>query len=747
MPITNSSQRSGPATAHPPASRSRRGLPILLFAVTLAVLLAGGLLGTYNTQRLIDNRRRVALTDEGIVELGKLLSTLDAAEAGERGYLLTGDEAYLEPYQASTGQLRSELARLARFETDPRQRARLAALERSIDLKLAQLEQTVALERAGKHAAALAIVRTNVRKARMEVIRAQVGAMQSAERDLLARREAEAERSSSLTIATIVISALIGTALLALVFYLSARNLRIERRAAETLAAERERLRVTLASIGDAVLTTDRECRITFANPVAESLTGWPGARMLGQPLEAVFRIVNEQTRERLESPARRALRQGVAVTGTDPAVLVRTRGAECPIDAGAAPMLDAAGSVIGAVLVFRDVTERRRAEQHLSNTLMELKAADRHKDEFLALLAHELRGPLAPLQNSVEILKRAHGDDGILTKVQATMERQLGQLVRLVNDLLDVSRIARGQIELRREPADLGGIVQQSVEACRPLAGAAGHTLTVNMPEEPVYVDGDPARLAQVVSNLLNNACKYTEPGGHIDLTLTRDGEKALIRVADTGIGIPPGKLEGIFDLFVQLDRRTERAQGGLGVGLAVVKRLVRMHGGSVEAVSEGAGRGSEFIVRLPTAAGARACAGDASPAESVPARRVLVVDDNVDTATSLSMLLQKAGHDAHTAYEGLEALSLADELRPDVILLDVGLPRLNGYDVCRRIRERPWARNTVIVAVTGWGQEEDRRRSADAGFDAHLVKPPEYAALMRVIAAKEARATSLPV
>jgi PAS domain S-box-containing protein len=746
MPI-NHPKRSGPAPAHPLASRRRRGLPILLFGITLAALIAGGLLGTYNTQRLIDTRRRLALTDDGIVELGKLMTTIDDAQASQRGYLLTGDEAYLEPYQASTGRLRTELARLSQLESDPRQRARLAALERAIDLKLAELGQTIALARAGERAVALAIVRTNVGRARMEAIRARVAAMQSAERNLLARREAEAERRSSLTIATIVVSALIGTALLALVFYLSARNLRLERRAAETLAAERERLRVTLASIGEAVLTTDRECRITFANPVAESLTGWPGEQMLGQPLEAVFRIVNEQTRASLESPARRALREGVAVTGTDPAVLVRARGAECPIEVGAAPMLDAAGSVVGSVLVFRDVTERRRAEQRLASTLMELRAADRHKDEFLALLAHELRGPLAPLLNSVEILKRAQGDEGILTKVQGTMERQLGQLVRLVNDLLDVSRIARGQIELRREPVDLGGIVQQSVEACRPLAGAAGHTLTVNVPEEPVYVDGDPARLAQVLSNLLHNACKYTEPGGHIALRLGREGREALIRVSDTGIGIPPGKLEGIFDLFVQLDRRTERAQGGLGVGLAVVKRLVTMHGGSVEARSEGAGRGSEFIVRLPVASGAGSVAGDASPIESVPARRVLVVDDNVDTATSLSMLLQKAGHDAHTAYEGLQALSLAEELHPDVILLDVGLPRLNGYDVCRRIRERSWARNTLIVAVTGWGQEEDRRRSAAAGFDAHLVKPPEYAALMQVLSAAEARARSLPV
>ena len=861
-------KQASPASLGTLADYRKRGLPILGFALVLAVLLGGGFLGTFNAQRLIGNERRVAHTDEAIVELSTLLSTLEDAETGQRGYLLTGNQAYLQPYQAATERLRTELSPLRGLAAAPQQQARLAVLERTIGLEREEIERTVALEKAGDHAGAVAIVRSNVGEALMDDIRAQVAAMQAAEHDLLDRRAAESERSSRATIATIVVPALIGAALLCLLFYISVRNARLDRRAAEALSAERERLRVTLASIGDAVLTTDRDCRITFANGVAESVTGWSSAEMLGQPLEAVFRIVNEQTRATVESPTQRALREGTIVGLANHTLLVRKDGTERPIDDSAAPILDAAARVIGCVLVFRDVTERRRTEQQRSqeearvrsimdhvvdgivtmdesgvvesvnraaltlfgytadevvgqnvkllmpepyrgehdrylaayrrtgvakiigvgrevegrrkdgsvfplelavseftlgprryftgilrditerkrierrtyDLLIELKEADRHKDEFLALLAHELRGPLAPLRNSLELLKRAGTDESIRRQVRATMDRQLGQLVRLVNDLLDVSRIARGQIEIRSEPVDLAAVVQQAVETCRPLVTFAGHTLSVSLPAEPVHVDADPARLAQVLGNLLHNACKYTEPGGRIDLAMTRESEDAVIRIKDTGIGIPSNKLDGIFDLFVQLDRTKERSQGGLGVGLALVKRLVAMHGGSVEAASEGPGRGSEFVVRLPIEARARVSdSGEPHVEPTSPPRRVLVVDDNADTATSLSMLLQSAGHEAYTAHEGHEALHMAEKLQPDVILLDIGLPKLSGHEVCRRIRERPWAKNVVVVAVTGWGQEEDQRKSAEAGFDAHLVKPPDYAALMRVLAPRE--------
>ncbi|HEX4266583.1 MAG TPA: CHASE3 domain-containing protein [Steroidobacteraceae bacterium] len=586
--------------------------------LTLSVLLFGSFLGVLSAQRLITNYRQLSHTDDAMLDVATLVSTLDNAETGERGYLLTGNEAYLQPYRVATERLPAELSRLESLVTDPQQRARLAALKRSIALELADLRQAIALENAGDRAATATITGTNVGEARMDAIRGQVAAIQAAERELLAHRAAQSERNSRATLLTIVVPALIGAALLGLVFYLSRRNLQLERSAAEALSDERERLRVTLASIGEAVLTTDRDCRITFANAVAESVTGWSSAEMLGQPLEAAFHILNEQTRATLENPAGRALRERTIVRGSSSTLLVRKDGTERPIDDNAAPILDVMGRVIGCVLVFRDIAERKRIEGQIHDLLSALKEADRHKDEFLAFLAHELRGPLAPLRNGLELLKRAGADEGIRLQVQATMERQLGQLARLIADLLDVSRIARGQIELRREPVDLRRILQQAIETCRPHIDSAGHTLDISVTCEPYCVNADPARLTQVLSNLLHNACKYTEPGGRIELALTRDRQDAVIRVKDTGIGIPANELEGVFDLFVQLDHSAQRSQGGLGVGLAVVKRLVKMHGGSVEASSEGPGQGSEFVVRLPIESRGASRERDASEAES---------------------------------------------------------------------------------------------------------------------------------
>jgi CheY-like chemotaxis protein len=310
---------------------------------------------------------------------------------------------------------------------------------------------------------------------------------------------------------------------------------------------------------------------------------------------------------------------------------------------------------------------------------------------------------------------------------------------VRLVDDLLDVSRITRNKMELRKERVELAPVVRQAVEACRPLADGMRHDITVTLPPEPVYIQADPARVAQVFQNLVNNACKYTEPRGGIWLTAERQGGDVVVTVKDTGVGIPPDKLASIFDMFTQVDASRERAQGGLGIGLTLVKRLVEMHDGTVEARSEGPGRGSEFVVRLPLQLEMAEAAPQATPAameRAAVARRMLVVDDNVDSAESLAMLLQVSGHETHMAHDGLEAVAAAERYRPEVVLLDIGLPSLNGYDAARRIRERPWGKDMVLVALTGWGQEADRRESKDAGFDLHMVKPVDLDALTSLLA-----------
>jgi CheY-like chemotaxis protein/two-component sensor histidine kinase len=309
--------------------------------------------------------------------------------------------------------------------------------------------------------------------------------------------------------------------------------------------------------------------------------------------------------------------------------------------------------------------------------------------------------------------------------------------MVHLVDDLLDLSRVSRGTIELRNERVELAKVVQRAVETSRPVIEEAGHQLTIDVPKSPIYVDADITRLAQVFSNLLNNAAKYTECGGRIQLSVAREGGEAVVSVKDNGIGIPKPMLPHVFDMFTQVDRTLERSQGGLGIGLSIVKSLVEMHGGSVEAKSDGQGRGSEFLVRLPVVLSVmHPQTDDAVRVSSSNRRRVLVVDDNRDAATSLSVMLGLMGHESKTAYDGLEALEVAEVFRPDLILLDIGMPKLNGYDTARRIREQPWGKRVVLVALTGWGQDEDRRMSQAAGFDLHVVKPIEPAELKKLLA-----------
>jgi len=375
-----------------------------------------------------------------------------------------------------------------------------------------------------------------------------------------------------------------------------------------------------------------------------------------------------------------------------------------------------------------------------------ELRDADQRKDEFLATLAHELRNPLAPLRNALEILRMKEVDPAVAEKARQMMQRQLAQMVRLVDDLLDVSRITTGKIAVHREPLALQGAVQDALETVRPFMESRRHQLDVALPPEPLMVSGDRTRLAQVFSNLLNNAAKYTEPGGRVWLSLEAQGHEAVLRVRDSGIGLDPHALSTIFDMFVQVDRSLERTQAGLGVGLTLAKRLVTLHGGTITGRSEGGGLGSEFEVRLPLASQSTAAAGEgAQQAEAhaaAPKRlRILVADDNTDAATSLAALLTARGHDVRIAHDGAQALSAARDFEPDLAFLDIGMPKVHGYEVERRLREEPATRRTLLVALTGWSREDDRQRAKEAGFDRHLVKPPEPADIDRILEGAPAR------
>ena len=702
----------------------------------------------------------------------------------------------------------------------------------------------------------------------------------------------------------------------------NARDLLLKQQQIEVAMQERlraeEQLRVTLQSIGDGVISTDPEGRVAFLNSVAAEITGWRQQEAQGKPILDVFHIVNEQTHQPVENPALRALNEGFIVGLANHTVLISKDGEQRPIDDSAAPIRDAAGTIFGAVLVFRDVTAKRLAERKLreseqrtrlladvsaalvgplhyqsilrevagivvprlgdlclcdvltddgtlervawkhvdpakeqllskaqrfvpstdfeshpaykvlrsgqpevdsevsnewlktisgsseyldflselnihsmltvpisirerrlgaivfaysdssrhytpddlelavelarrlamtmDNSLLlnQLRDADRKKNEFLAVLAHELRNPLAPITNALELMRTAKdGEEEEVGSLRAMMDRQVQQIIHLIDDLLDVSRITSGKIVLRKERLDLSEVVKGALETSRPFIDRARHELTVTMPPQVLQVEGDRTRIAQVLSNLLTNAAKYTPDGGHIWLNVNREDRQAVIRVRDTGIGIPAEMLPLIFDMFMQVDRKSQQSQGGLGIGLALVRCLVEMHGGTVEANSDGLGKGSEFVVRLPFVSdepdqeGSNGQENAGSPIGNVCSElRVLVVDDNQDAAESLAKLLIRMGNEVCIANDGPSALDAAAKCRPNVVLLDIGLPGMSGHDVARRMRQMPEVKDAVLVAQTGWGQDEDKRQSEEAGFNAHLVKPVDMTQLRRLLA-----------
>ncbi|HKI03392.1 MAG TPA: ATP-binding protein [Thermoanaerobaculia bacterium] len=384
------------------------------------------------------------------------------------------------------------------------------------------------------------------------------------------------------------------------------------------------------------------------------------------------------------------------------------------------------------------DITEQKRLEEELRRRAEELVGADRRKDQFLAMLAHELRNPLAPIRNAVELMRQVETADPTFKPSREMVERQVKHLARLVDDLLDVSRINQGSIRLRKELVSLDTVLQRAVEGTRPLIESRGHELSVELPAETVRLEADPTRIEQVISNLLNNAAKYTMPGGRVWVSAAREGDEAVIRVRDSGIGVPPDVLDRVFEPFVQSDGSLARSDGGLGVGLTLVRSLVEMHGGQVSASSPGLGQGSEFVIRLPARPAADAALPAAEPAISAAGRplRVLVVEDNIDAAESLATLLRLWNHDVHVVHDGRTAIEEARLQQPQVVLLDIGLPGLDGYQVARRLREEIGLDHTLLVAMTGYGQPEDRRRSQEAGIHHHFVKPVEPIVLRNLLA-----------
>jgi PAS domain S-box-containing protein len=493
------------------------------------------------------------------------------------------------------------------------------------------------------------------------------------------------------------------------------------------LIASGEAYRLALESVVDyAVVLLDLEGRLASWNPGAERLLGYQAEEILGLSFARFF-VPDDRAKGAPEHELR----------ASDDRWHVRKDGSYFFASGITTALRDDKGGVRGFFKIMRDRTDRKRLEEDLHQQAAALLRADQEKDEFLAVLAHELRNPLAPIAYALHLLDEKTLSESAHQHTRRIVERQVGRLSRLIDDLLDVSRIRTGKVELRRTQVTLSSVVGHTVDVIRPILEERGHALAVSLPEEPVWLEVDVARLEQVLTNLLNNAAKFTEDGGRIALSAERRAHEVVLRVSDTGVGIPPELLPRIFDLFIQGDRSLDRSRDGLGIGLTLSRRLVELHGGTLEAHSEGLGKGSEFAVHLPillTAVSPTEAAAGAAPRRR--ALRVLVVEDSEDTAEMMQALLEIDGHQVQTAGSGPAALEVAAATRPDVVLLDIGLPGLDGYQVAQRLRADPVLRDVALIAASGYGQEADRQRSREAGFDRHLVKPLDPHELREILA-----------
>ena len=526
---------------------------------------------------------------------------------------------------------------------------------------------------------------------------------------------------------------------------LLSRQVDFRRRAERAVMEQRQRLEVTLSGIGDAVIATDEHSIITFLNPIAETLTGWNRDEAVGRPLSDIFIIINEETRQAVESPIERVLREGVIVGIANHTILVRKDGVEVPIDDSGAPIRDLDGKIVGTVLVFHDISERRAFEHQLQIRAKELEEEHRRKDEFLALLGHELRNPLAPIRSALSLHALPTSTEEIRRRSIEIMTRQVDHLTRLVNELLDVARIATGKVRLEMDVLEAASIIYRARELCEPGIREKAQQLSVALPPAPIYVRGDLQRLVQVIGNLLNNASKYSPAGAAIRIVVEENQGTVEITVTDNGMGISATALPRIFDVFSQSERALARSEGGLGVGLTLVRRLLEQHGGSVSAFSEGVDKGSTFRVVLPLVpAPVLSQAKTELLPQPVQGMKILIVDDNKDAVETLGELLTLSGHEVKVAHDGENAIAVAKDYQPSVIFLDIGLPGIDGYAVAGTLRQDPALADVALVALTGYGLEEDIKRAREAGFTDHVVKPVKIERVFEIlslVAAEEGR------
>jgi PAS domain S-box-containing protein len=733
------------------------------FAVACAVVAGLAWLSFDRMNRLQEETRRVRHSLAVREQVEDVLSLMKDAETGQRGYIITGDPGYLAPFAEAVVDMPAKLAALRRLtESDPAQETRFKSLGTAITQKMAELDATIRARTDLGFDVAARIIATDRGKRLMDEIRQLAKEMVREEDRLYAARTARERGESRALLRANVggfgVALLIVSIAMALLHWTTREREREQaaRATAEAVAAvtasSEAWFRTTLVSIGDAVIATDETGRIRTMNPVAERLTGWTEAEARNRPLDAVFRIVNEATQLPVENPVTRVLRDGRGVGLANHTVLLARDGRAIPIDDSAAPIRRQDGSMTGAVLVFRDITARREVEREQALALereqaarRELETASRSKDEFVTTLSHELRTPLNAIFGWVQLLRAGTLDETARAHALEVIERNTRTQTRMVEDLLDVSRIMTGQFRIEPRPVDLATVIAAAVDAVRPAIDAKGVQLVTHVDAPAGPVAGDPDRLQQVVWNLLTNAVKFTPRGGRIEVTLERRGSQVEVRVSDTGRGISEDFLPHVFERFSQAEASTSRSQPGLGIGLALVRHLVELHGGVVDVASEGEGRGATFTVRLPVPATLLGIHGDgdttgapapgADPLRPLAGVAILAVDDDADARELLRMAFQQAGAQVTLADSARAALAALEASAPDVLVSDIGMPDGTGYELLERVRAAENGSRLPAVALTAYARPEDRDRAIRAGFQLHVSKPVDPAALVRAV------------
>ena len=724
----------------------------------LALLVMNAVVSYVATQDLITSQHELARTHRVIANLEGVMSTLKDAETGERGYIITGDRKYLDPYRAALASFPTQFKELDEsVPGDSSQRQQLPMLRAKFDRRLAMLKRGVELADAKDADAARQLLLSGTGKSLMDEIRVLISVMQGEERALLGMRDARTRASARNAKMTIAIANLAAAALVILVAYMLMRHNAARYQAEQELAQQREWLQVTLSSIGDAVISTDKAGRVSFMNPVSQALTGWSEDDARGQPLSAVFKIVNEKTRTAVDNPALVAMHEGRIVGLANHTLLITKSGAEIAIDDSGAPIRDARGRIQGSVLVFRDITERRKVDDERTRLLASersarraAEAASRAKDEFVAMISHELRTPLNAILGWAQMLRNPKFPAADSARAAESIERNAKTQARLIEDLLDISRIITGKLTLEIRPVDLMPVVEAAMEAVHAAADAKSIQLDLQLNPAGSLVSGDVNRLQQILWNLLSNAVKFTPRQGRIVVKLERVGSQLELRVSDTGVGIDRQFLPFVFDRFSQASTASERKHGGLGLGLAIVRHLVELHGGTVLAESDGEDKGATFTVSLPVRAiredvldaermaEAPDSAAGLADAALLTGLRVLVLDDEPETRELLSTMLSQRGAEVVTCASAAEAFERVEAWRPSIVVSDISMPDEDGYRFIRRVRGLPPERGGKVpaVALTAFARSEDRLRALRAGFQMHVPKPVEAAELIMVVA-----------